>query len=124
MADCILVNAVGGAGSQALMYMDNGLVATGSGGTGEYIDTPLDIELQENTWYFYSFNDDSTIREGYLYYTSGTQTHWITGTSSNDYYDLKLTATTAGLSYYRGNYRNIYLKLSSVALNQDASYNS
>lgn len=88
-------------------YLDNGKIATSA---GEYITTNLLQELPANTLLLLAMEDGAKKLNDIIFYAGGTQAFSIDGGA----YTLTITPTTAGLTYYGGDYRNIYAKLSEL----------
>ena len=94
----------GGGGSE--YYLTNGLV--GSDG-GTYVTCPLD-ETMVNGFYVVIMRDGNTTYSTTLIWTGSTTTVTL---GSN--FNLQITSTTAGLTYYSGSYRNIYADVIKIA---------
>lgn len=95
-------------GSGGTYHLDNKKVAQAS--PAEYITTPLDVPMVAGMWY------QITLRDGDDVETQGVQ--WNGDTTyrfdSVDRGDLRVTETTAGLTYYGGSYRDIYCDIISI----------
>ena len=121
----IKANRLGGGSSEIDWYLDNKKVAeTG----GSYITTNLDKNLVDDNWYILSFEDeDETLATSInkvaviFFYEGGTATLSIPPRSGGATYTLILTQSTASLSNYPGDYRDIYCKISRLDSN-DRTY--
>lgn len=94
-------------GGGTVFYLDNGKIATSA---GEYIMVDLLQELSANTLLLFAMKDGTKKINDIIFYTGGTQAFSIDGGA----YELTITPTTIGLTYYGGDYRNIYAKLSGL----------
>lgn len=101
-----IATAIGNISGGPVMFLNNGKVATSE---SEYISAEFDISPQADTLLLISLLDGSDI-VNYVYpYEGGSQTFTIPGG-----YTVGITATTIGLTYYTGNYRDIFAKVSSL----------
>lgn len=98
------VNVSGGG---VTFYLNNGQIATNQ---GSYISANLDEELSANTTLLLAIKDGSNKFNTTYTYTGGTKVISL----DNGAYEVTLTSTTIGLSYYSGDWRNIYAKLSEL----------
>lgn len=121
----IKANRLGGGSSEIDWYLDNKKVASTG---GSYITTNLDKNLVDDNWYILSFEDeDETLATSInkvtviFFYEGGTATLSIPPRSGGATYTLILTQSTASLSNYPGDYRDIYCKISSLDSN-DRTY--
>ena len=121
----IKANRLGGGSSEIDWYLDNKKVASTG---GSYIITNLDKNLVDDNWYIVSFEDeDETLATSInkvtviFFYEGGTATLTMPPRSGGDPYTLILTQSTASLSYYPGDYRDIYCKISRLDSN-DRTY--
>ena len=103
----VVVNVSGGGG--VTFYLNNGQVASDG---GSYITTNLDSTLPSNRLLLLSVHDGSNIVNHIFTYTGGTMVF------TADIYEFTLTSTTIGITYYPGDYRNIYAKLSELDSSQ------
>lgn len=102
----VSVNVSGGG---VTFYLDNGQIATSE---GYYITTNLSQQLPANTLVLLSINDNSYGVKNYIItYTGGTM---VLPSYDYDGYEITITPTTIGLTYYGGDWRNIYAKLSEL----------
>lgn len=90
---------VAGGGTGPVYYLNNGKVAQAS--PAQYITTPLDTEMLAGMWYQINIRDGNN-EDIYAVKWDGTETYDLDGKQ------LEITSTTAGLTYYSGNYRDIY----------------
>ena len=104
-----IATAIGSISGGADIILNNGQIATSE---GTYITTPLDHAPTANTSLLLSIKDGSKIKNTVVAYTSGTNVYSLD--IGGDYYELTLTPTTAGLTNYTGDYRNIYLIISTL----------
>lgn len=103
--DLVVVNISGGGGG--VNYLDNGKVAQGD--PGQYITVNLDIELDENIWYQVNVRDNGTeYIKSFLW--EGTSLDVEMGNNIR----ITITATTAGVSYYSGSWRDMYADIISI----------
>lgn len=87
-------------------HLDNKKIAQAD--PAEYITTPLDVDMVAGKWY------QVNIRDGNDKYTSVIQ--WNEAETFNlDGKQLQITATTAGLTYYSGSYRDIYCDIIAIS---------
>ena len=102
----VSVNVSGG----VTFYLDNGQIATSE---GYYITVNLARQLPTNTLVLLSINDSSqgAKRNYIIKYTGGTM---VLPSWDYDGYEITITSTTIGLTYYGGDWRNIYAKLSEL----------
>lgn len=101
----VSVNVSGG----VTFYVNNGLVATHE---GYYTSVNLSQTLTSGTKLLLSFIDDTTVFNQILTYTGGTMSFTI------DVYTFELTSSTLGITYYSGDWRDIYAKLSELDSSQ------
>lgn len=104
-----IATAIGSISGGADIILNNGKIATSE---GTYITTPLDHAPTAHTSLLLSIKDGSKIKNTTVKYTSGTNVYSLD--LGGDYYELTLTPTTAGLTNYAGDYRNIYLIISTL----------
>ena len=112
----VVVDVEGGGASIDWKLNNKKVASTG----GSYITTNLDDELDENSWYIFSFSDTSGAGTSsdydkitfMHYYSSGNEQFTFNGHS--DIAQITLTPTTVSLSSYGGNYRDIYCKISKL----------
>ena len=71
----------------------------------EYIMTPLDKNLI-NATYVYVMYDGSSTFNGFFTYSGSDITFSI-----DNSYDMKITGTSAGLTWWRGSWRDIYMDI-------------
>ena len=83
-------------------YLANGKIATSA---GYYITCPLDKTLINGTYTIRVRDGASTYNFEVTYSGSTITKSWSAGSNN---YTLTITSTTAGMSYYSGDYRNIY----------------
>lgn len=103
--------AIGSISGGADIVLDNGQIATSA---GTYISAPLTDTLTANSWLLVSIHDGSNKYNEIVKYTGGSNTFsLVNGTMA-----LTVTATTAGLSDYSGDYRNIYAIISVLDSSQ------
>lgn len=121
----IKANRLGGGSSEIDWYLDNKKVASTG---GSYITTNLDKSLVDNNWYIVSFSDEDETppasvnkRTVIFFYEGGTATIDVAPRSGGTSYTLTLTQSTASLSNYPGDYRDIYCKISRLDSN-DRTY--
>lgn len=92
-------------GGGGVYHLDNKKVAQES--PAQYITTPLDVDMTAGKWY------QVNIRDGNDKYVYAIQ--WDEAETFNlDGKQLQITTTTAGLTYYSGNYRDIYCDIISI----------
>ena len=103
----VSVNVSGGGG--VTFYVNNGLVATHE---GYYTSVNLSQTLTSGTKLVLSFIDNTTVFNQILTYTGGTMSFTI------DVYTFELTSSTLGITYYSGDWRDIYAKLSELDSSQ------
>ena len=101
-----IATAIGNISGGPVMFLNNGKVATSE---SEYISAEFDISPQADDILLISLLDGADIVNFACPYAGGSQSITIPGG-----YTAAITATTFGLSYYTGNYRDIYAKVSSV----------
>lgn len=106
-----IATAIGSISSSADIVLDNGQIATNA---GTYISAPLTDTLTANTWLLVSIHDGSNKYNEIVKYTGGSNTFSLVGGTMA----LTVTATTAGLSDYSGDYRNIYAIISVLDSSQ------
>jgi len=100
--DQTVINVTGGGGEY---YLNDGLIGS-SGGT--YVTCNLDKTLV-NGYYLVVVNDSlGSTYYNYMEWNGTTQTLSIGN------WQLQITSTTAGLTYYSGNWRNIYCDILSL----------
>lgn len=100
-----VVNITGGGGGGGEYYLNDGLIGS-SGGT--YITCNLDKTLV-NGYYLVVVDDAGSRTYTYMEWNGTTQTLVI---GAN--WQLQITSTTAGLTYYSGAWRNIYCDILSL----------
>lgn len=106
-----IATAIGSISGGADIVLDNGQIATNA---GTYISAPLTDTLTANSWLLVSIHDGSNKYNEIVKYTGGSNTFsLVNGTMA-----LTVTATTAGLSDYSGDYRNIYAIISVLDSSQ------
>lgn len=106
-----IATAIGSISGGADIVLDNGQIATNA---GSYISAPLTDTLTANSWLLVSIHDGSNKYNEIVKYTGGSNTFsLVNGTMA-----LTVTATTAGLSDYSGDYRNIYAIISVLDSSQ------
>lgn len=104
--DIVTVN-VEGSSSGGIKYLDNGKVAQGD--PGQYITTNLDIELDEDIWYQVNVRDNGTeYIKSFLWQGS------TVAIDMGGYIIITITATTAGVTNYQGNWRDMYADIISI----------
>lgn len=104
--DSVVVNVSGGGGG--VKYLDNGKVAQGD--PRQYITTNLDIELDENVWYQVNVRDNGTeYIKSFLWEGTSLNVEMMVGDIT-----MTITATTAGVSYYSGSWRDMYADIISI----------
>lgn len=91
-------------GGGGVNYVLNGAQIATS--TGTYIDADLLHSINQGDMLLISLQDGEHIRNYTHEYAGGTDEY-----SNDDGYTFKITATTMGLSYYGGDWRNIYAKV-------------
>ena len=101
-----IATAIGNISGGVTVFLAGEKVATSE---SEYISAEFDISPQADDILLISLLDGSDI-VNYVYpYGRGSQTFTIPGG-----YTVGMTATTFGLTYYTGNYRDIFAKVSSL----------
>lgn len=104
-----IATAIGSISGGVDIILNNGQIATSE---STYITTPLDHAPTAHTSLLLSIKDGSKIKNTVVAYTGGTNVYSID--LGGDFYELTLTPTTAGLTNYTGDYRNIYLIISTL----------
>lgn len=106
-----IATAIGSISGGADIVLDNGQIGTSE---GTYISAPLTGELTANSWLLVSIHDGSNYYNEVVKYTGGSNTFSLVGNTMA----LTVTATTAGLSDYAGDWRNIYAIISVLDSSQ------
>lgn len=106
-----IATAIGSISGGADIILDNGQIGTNE---GTYITAPLTGELIANSWLLVSIHDGSNKYNEVVEYTGGSNTFSLV----NGTFALTVTATTAGLSDYSGDWRNIYAIISVLDSSQ------
>lgn len=105
-----------GGGGVVTYYLNNDLVAWTTG----YAWTPLYLSLTAG-WYVCSIKDGSTIRNQFFYY-SGSGSVELSFNLSAGAGTFTVEQTRASMTYYKGSFRSIYCKLSSLILREGQIY--
>lgn len=92
-------------GGGVTMYLDNGQVASSA---GEYVTANFTETIAANTTILISLQDGSEVVNAIHKYTGSSDSFDIGG------YQVTMTATNIGLTYYSGDWRNMYMKVSLV----------
>lgn len=108
-----IATAIGSISGGVDIVLDNGQIATSEGST--YITASLDHAPTANSTLLISLKDGSNIRNAVVKYTSGTNVYSL---DFGDFYELTLTPTTAGLTNYTGDWRNMYAIISVLDSSQ------
>lgn len=104
--DVVTVN-VEGSSSGGIKYLDNGKVAQGD--PGQYITTNLDIELDEDIWYQVNVRDNGTEYIKSFLWQGSTVDIDMGGNIT-----ITITGTTAGVTSYTGDWRDMYADIISI----------
>ena len=98
------VRSIGGGGG--VYHLDNKKIAQAN--PAEYITTPLDVDMVAGKWYQVNIRDGN---DKYVYAIQWNEAE----TFDLDGKQLQITTTTAGLTYYSGNYRDIYCDIIAIS---------
>lgn len=99
------IGNIGGGGAD--IVLNNQLIADVG---GSYISAPLSETLAANTWLLVAIKDGTNNHNHVIKYTGGTNSFSLEGGTLI----LEITATTAGLSDYSGDWRKIYAIISII----------
>ena len=111
----MLVNPIyGGDGGAPTVFADNAQISD----TTQYLTASLASTIPENTWVIIAINEPTLARKRavVVLYTSGTINVAVPGDAQNGSQtvgvNVTLTNSTVAASYYPGDFRNIYCKVS------------
>ena len=108
--------AAKGINESGVRHLSNGKVAQAS--PQVYIDAPLEKEMKEDEWYVITLRDaEKSYTKTLVFLWNGTTTYDFDGRQ------LRVTKTTAGLTYYSGSYRDIYCDIVSIGSNVNMNKN-